>query len=68
MASETEAESMKNRTAPKMKPPAVPVPDMSNLTKEQLKAEIEKGFADAAAGRVTPAASVFAELREKDLP
>ena len=56
---------MKNRTAPKMKPPAVPVPDMSNLTKEQLKAEIEKGFADAAAGRVTPTAEVFAELRKE---
>ena len=59
---------MKNRTTQKMKLPAVPVPDMSNLTKEQLKAEIEKGFADAAAGRVTLAASVFAELREKDMP
>ena len=56
---------MKNRTAPKMKPPAVPVPDMSNLTKEQLKAEIEKGFADAAAGQVTLAAEVFAELRKE---
>ena len=43
---------MKNRTTQKKKLPAVPVPDMSNLTKEQLKAEIEKGFADAAAGRV----------------
>jgi len=41
---------------------------MSELTKEQLKVEIEKGFADAAAGRVTPAASVFAELRENDMP
>ena len=59
---------MKNRTTQKKKLPAVPVPDMSNLTKEQLKAEIEKGFADTAAGRVTPAASVFAELREKDMP
>ena len=58
---------MKNRTAPKMKPPAVPVPDMSKLTKEQLKAEIEKGFADVAAGRVMPAAEVFAELLEKDM-
>ena len=46
-----------------MKLPAVPVTDMSNLTKEQLKAEIEKGFADTAAGHVTPAANVFAELR-----
>ena len=54
---------MKNRTASKMKLPAVPVTDMSNPTKEQLKAEIEKGFADTAAGHVTPAANVFAELR-----
>lgn len=44
---------MKNNATQKMKLPAVPVPDMSNLTKEQLKAEIEKGFADADAGRVT---------------
>ena len=49
-----------------MKLPAVPVPDMSGLTKEQLKAEIEKGFADTATGRVTPAAEVFDELRQKD--
>ena len=55
---------MKNRTASKMKLPAVTVPDMSNLTKEQLKAEIEKGFADAATGRVTLVAEVFAELRK----
>ena len=48
-----------------VKLPAFPVPDMSELTKEQLKAEIEKGFADAAAGRVTPAPEVFAELREE---
>ena len=58
---------MKNNTIQKMKLPAVPVPDMSNLTKEQLKAEIEKGFTDTAAGWVMPAASVFAELREKDM-
>ena len=58
---------MKNNVAQKMKPAAVPVPDMSDLTKGQLKAGIEKGFADAAAGRVAPAASVFAELREKDM-
>ena len=55
---------MKNRTAPKMKLPAVPVPDMSDLTREQLKAEIEKGFADAA-GRVTPVSEVFARLRKE---
>ena len=58
---------MKNRTTQKKKLPAVPVPDMSNLTKEQLKAEIEKGFADTAAGRVTPAAEVFAELHKAHL-
>lgn len=51
-----------------MKPPAVPVPDMNELTREQLKAEIEKSFADAAAGRVTPAGEVLAELRKKDMP
>lgn len=48
-----------------VKLPAFPVPDMSELSKEQLKAEIEKGFADAAVGRVTPAAEAFAELREE---
>ena len=47
-----------------LKLPAIPVPDMSELTKEQLKAEVEKGFADATAGRVTPAAEAFAKLRE----
>ena len=56
---------MKNNAIQKIKLPAVPVPDMSNLTKEQLKAEIEKGFADAAAGRVTLVAEVFAELRKE---
>ena len=56
---------MKNNATQKMKPPAVPVPDMSELTNEQLKTEIEKGFADAAAGRVTSAAEVFAELRKE---
>ena len=59
---------MKNNTIQKMKLPAVQVTNMSELTKEQLKAEIEKGFADAAAGRVTPATSVFAELQENDMP
>lgn len=48
-----------------VKLPTFPVPDMSKLTKEQLTAEIEKGFADAAAGRTTPAADVFAQMREE---
>ena len=56
---------MKNNAAQKMKLPAIPVPDMREYTKEQLKAEIEKGFAAAAAGQVTPAAEVFAELRKE---
>ena len=58
---------MKNNATQNINLPSIPVPDMSNLTKEQLKAEIEKGFADTAAGRVTPAASVFAELWEKNM-
>ena len=56
---------MKNKATQKMKLSSIPVPDMSNLPKEQLKAEIEKGFADAAAGQVMPAAEVFAELRKE---
>ena len=61
MERETEAELMKNR-----KNPAFTVPNMSELTNEQLKAEIQKGFADTVTGRLTPAAEVFAELRQKD--
>ena len=45
-----------------LKLPAIPVPDMSELTKEQLRAEVEKGFADASAGRVTPAAELMKDL------
>ena len=48
-----------------LKLPAFPVPDMSKLTKDQLKSELEKGFADASTGRVTPAAEVFAKMREE---
>ena len=55
---------MKNNAAQKTKLPAGPVPDMRELTKEQLKAEIDKGFADAAARRVTPAAEVFTKLQK----
>ena len=58
---------MKNNATQNINLPSIPVPDMSSLTKGQLKAEIEKGFADAAAGRVTPAASVFAELHKAHL-
>ena len=48
-----------------LKIPAIPVPDMSKLTKEQLSAEIEKGFADVDAWRVAPAAEVFSGLRKE---
>ena len=58
---------MKNNATQNINLPSIPVPDMSSLTKEQLKAEIEKGFADTAAGRVMPAASVFAELHKAHL-
>ena len=56
---------MRNNAAQKMNLPSTPVPNMSNLTKEQLKAEIEKGVIGAAAGRVTPAAEEFAQLRKE---
>ncbi len=56
---------MKNNTTQKRNLPAVPTPHMSKLAKEQLKVEIEKGFADAAAGRLTPAVEVFAHLRKE---
>ena len=56
---------MKNNATQNINLPSIPVPDMSSLTKGQLKAEIEKGFADAATGRVTLVAEVFAELRKE---
>ena len=46
-----------------MKLPDFPVPDISTMTTAQLKAEIDKGFADADAGRVMDAEDVFAQLR-----
>ena len=37
--------------------------DVSTLTDEQLNAELEKGFADIAAGRTRPAKQVFEDIR-----
>lgn len=37
--------------------------DISRMTKEELNAELEKGYADAKAGRGMPADEIFAELR-----
>lgn len=35
------------------------------LTKEELDMEIEKGYADMAAGRTVPAEKAFADIRKK---
>ena len=37
--------------------------DMSILSEKELDAELEKGYADIAAGRMRPAREVFADLR-----
>ena len=47
-----------------MKLPASQVPDFSQLTKEQLHTELEKGYVDIAAGRTKKASTVFEELRK----
>ena len=39
--------------------------DMSLLSEKELDAELEKGYADIAAGRTRPAREVFAELRRE---
>ena len=38
--------------------------DMSALSREQLHTELEKGYADIAAGRTKPAEEVFASIRK----
>ena len=38
--------------------------DMSTLSREQLHAELEKGYADITAGRAKPAGDVFASIRK----
>lgn len=38
---------------------------MGELTKEELDAELEKGYADMEAGRTVPAEKVFADIRRK---
>ena len=44
-------------------PTAKPV-DMSKLTKEQLDAELQKGYDDAIAGRAKPARQIFDSIRK----
>ena len=46
-----------------VKLPAARPLDASTLTDEQLNAELEKGFADIAAGRTRPAKHVFEDIR-----
>ena len=40
--------------------------DLSILTEDELHQELERGYADKAAGRTRPAAKVFADLRNDD--
>ncbi len=44
-------------------PTAKPV-DIASIRTEDLDAELEKGYADMAAGRTKPAAQVFADIRK----
>lgn len=39
--------------------------DISQMTSEQLNAELEKGYADMKAGHTIPAAEVFADIRKE---
>ncbi|MCD7732128.1 MAG: type II toxin-antitoxin system RelB/DinJ family antitoxin [Oscillospiraceae bacterium] len=48
-----------------VKLPGPPSLDMTKWSKEQLDAEIEKGYQDMLAGRVEPADKVFEEIREE---
>lgn len=47
-----------------LKLPANHVPDLNVLTEEQLNAELEKGYADIAAGRTKAASMVFEKIRK----
>lgn len=47
-----------------VKLPAKPV-DMSSLTKEELDAEIDKGYTDMIEGRVVDSETAFAQIRRK---
>jgi antitoxin component of RelBE/YafQ-DinJ toxin-antitoxin module len=47
-----------------MKLPLNRVPDLGQMTSAQLEAELEKGYADIAAGRTKPADAVFDSIRK----
>ena len=46
-----------------VKLPASRPVDMTTLTEDQLRAEIQKGYEDVLAGRTKPTDQVFAEIR-----
>lgn len=47
-----------------LKLPVSHVPNLDMLTEEQLIAELEKGYADITAGRMTSASAVFDKIRK----
>lgn len=51
------------RRAPEVKTSCRTMKDMRELTKEELNAEIEKGYTDMQEGRMRLAEQVFSDLR-----
>lgn len=47
-----------------MKLPKYDLPDMTNLTEQELSAELDKGFDDMVSGNTKPAKTVFDEIRK----
>lgn len=47
-----------------VKLPEAKLPSIANMSKEELNAEIEKGYTDFIQGNVRPASEVFAEIRK----
>ena len=58
------AENSYARIEPDLKPPHEKLLDMSTLSREQLHAELEKGYADIAVDRTKPAEEVFTSIRK----
>lgn len=55
-----------NRGLPfEVKIPTAGITSVSGITDEQLNAELEKGYADMAAGRTKPARQAFADIRKE---
>ena len=47
-----------------VKLPEAKLPSIANMSKEELNAEIEKGYTDFIQGNVRPASEVFADIRK----